>query len=82
MAELTGTREASGFMDWDLLLNCCMTTEVYSQPSSGGAGSLWSILASYLATAAAFNSEVCLAEGCLCGSGLGDADGVLQYLTR
>lgn len=68
-------------MDGYLLLNCHMTTGVYSHLSSGGAGSLWNNLASSLATAAAFNSEVCLAEGCLCGSGPGDADRVLQFLS-
>lgn len=59
MAEVTGTKEVNKFMDWDLLLNCCMTTDTYSQLSSGGAGSLWGILASSFATAAAFISEVC-----------------------
>lgn len=60
-------------MDWYLLLKCHMAT--------GAPGSLWNILTSSLAAAAAFNSEVCQAEGCLCGSGPGDADGVLQYLS-
>lgn len=76
-----GMRKVSGFMDWYLLLKCHTTTGVYSQLSSGAPGSLWNILASSLATAAAFNSEICQAEGCLHGSGPGDADGVLQYLS-
>lgn len=61
-------------MEWYLLLSCHMTMGAHSQLSSGGAGSLWNILAFPLVTAAAFNSEVCWAEGCLCGSGPGDAD--------
>lgn len=68
-------------MDWYLLLKCHMATGVYSQLTSGAPGSLWNILTSSLAAAVAFSSEVYQAEGCMCGSGLGDADGVLQYLS-
>jgi len=78
VTEVAGTREGSGFTEW-ILLNCRMIAGTYSQKSSGAPGSLWNSLVSSLA--AAFNSEVCLAEGCLCGSGLGDAEGVLQYIS-
>lgn len=81
MREVTGIREASGFTEQCLLLNCCMVTGIYPQQSSAGPGSLWNSLTSSLAADADFNSEIFLAEGCLCGSGLGDADGVLQYIS-
>lgn len=80
VTEVTGIREESGFTEW-ILLNCCVVTGIYPQQSSAGPGSLWNSLMSSLAAAAAFNSEVFLAEGCLRGSGLGDADGVLQYIS-